>query len=393
MINREKYIAPIRDFYDSDLIKVITGIRRCGKSVILGQIEDEIRQKSDRVISLNFEDRIVRRKIHNGDELIDYIDENKDDQLWYVFLDEVQNLPDWNEACKTLRLHGCSLFITGSNSKLLSREFTKELSGRYVSFRVHPFVYQELIEYAAQLNKEITITDYLIWGGFPGRLTLSSEEAMRTYLLDLDETIVVNDIINRYKIRKTDEFQRFVNFILICNAREFSFNSITGYMAAHGTKTSKTTIKKWMDYLEEAYVIQRIKPYSTKAKRELDYSFKLYNEDVAMNSIRVSNNRYDFSHNLENIVLNELRYKGYEVSVFQNRGKEIDFFAQKNSKAYYVQVALSVQEEKAYEREFSAFNKLDQSNRKILITNDDIDYSTSTVDHLKLRDFLLKKEL
>ena len=258
---------------------------------------------------------------------------------------------------------------------------------------MHPFVYQELIEYAAQLNKEITITDYLIWGGFPGRLTLSSEEAMRTYLLDLDETIVVNDIINRYKIRKTDEFQRFVNFILICNAREFSFNSITGYMAAHGTKTSKTTIKKWMDYLEEAYVIQRIKPYSTKAKRELDYSFKLYNEDVAMNSIRVSNNRYDFSHNLENIVLNELRYKGYEVSVFQNRGKEIDFFAQKNSKAYYVQVALSVQEEKAYEREFSAFNKLDQSNRKILITNDDIDYSTSTVDHLKLRDFLLKKEL
>ena len=332
MIIREKYIAPIRDFYDSDLIKVITGIRRCGKSVILGQIEDEIRQKSDRVISLNFEDRIVRRKIHNGDELIDYIDENKDDQLWYVFLDEVQNLPDWNEACKTLRLHGCSLFITGSNSKLLSREFTKELSGRYVSFRVHPFVYQELIEYAAQLNKEITITDYLIWGGFPGRLTLSSEEAMRTYLLDLDETIVVNDIINRYKIRKTDEFQRFVNFILICNAREFSFNSITGYMAAHGTKTSKTTIKKWMDYLEEAYVIQRIKPYSTKAKRELDYSFKLYNEDVAMNSIRVSNNRYDFSHNLENIVLNELRYKGYEVSVFQNRGKEIDFFAQKNLK-------------------------------------------------------------
>ena len=163
MIIREKYIAPIRDFYDSDLIKVITGIRRCGKSVILGQIEDEIRQKSDRVISLNFEDRIVRRKIHNGDELIDYIDENKDDQLWYVFLDEVQNLPDWNEACKTLRLHGCSLFITGSNSKLLSREFTKELSGRYVSFRVHPFVYQELIEYAAQLNKEITITDYLIW--------------------------------------------------------------------------------------------------------------------------------------------------------------------------------------------------------------------------------------
>lgn len=148
-----------------------------------------------------------------------------------------------------------------------------------------------------------------------------------------------------------------------------------------------------MDYLEEAYVIQRIKPYSTKAKRELDYSFRLYDEDVAMNSIRVTDNRYDFSHNMANIVLNELRYKGYDVSVFQSGGREIDILAQKNSKAYYIQAALSVQEEKAYKRGFSAFNKLDQSKRKILITNDDIDYSTSTVDHLKLKDFLLKDEL
>lgn len=393
MIKRERYLSQIRAFYDSDLIKVITGIRRCGKSVILDQIKDEISQRSKNVIYLNFEDRTVRRKIHNGDELIDYVDENKDDQLWYVFLDEVQNLSEWNEACKTLRLHGCSLFITGSNSKLLSREFTKELSGRYVSFRVRPFVYTELTEYATQLNKTISITDYLIWGGFPGRLALPSDEAMRSYLLDLDETIVINDIISRYKIRKTDEFQRFVNYVLISNAREFSFNSITKYMASHGSSTSKTTIKKWMEYLEEAYVIQRVRPYSTKAKRELDYSFKLYNEDVAMNSIRVSNNRFDLSHNLENIVLNELIYKGYEVSVFQNNGKEIDFYAQKHSKAYYIQVALSVQEEKAYEREFSAFNKLDQSNRKILITNDELDYSTSTVDHLKLIDFLKVDEL
>ncbi len=393
MIKRERYISQIRAFYDSDLIKIITGIRRSGKSVILSQIKEEISRYSSNVISLNFEDRTVRRKIQTGDDLIDYVDQIKDNQLWYVFLDEIQNLPDWNEACKTLRLHGCSLFITGSNSKLLSREFTKELSGRYVSFQIHPFVYKELTEYAFQLNKTVSITDYLIWGGFPGRLPLPSEDAMRTYLLDLDETIVINDIINRYKIRKTDEFQRFVNYILVSNAREFSFNSITGYMASHGTKTSKTTIKKWLEYLEEAYVIQRIKPYSTKAKRELDYSFKLYNEDVAMNSIRVANNRFDLSHNLENIILNELRYKGYNVSVFQNSGREIDFLAQKNSKIYYIQVALSVQEEKAYEREFSAFNKLDQSNRKILITNDELDYSTSTVDHVKLIDFLKADEL
>ncbi len=393
MIIREKYISKIRDFYDSDLIKIITGIRRSGKSVILEQIKEEIEQHTTNIIYLNFEDRIVKRDIPDGDALIDYIDQKKTKDLWYVFLDEIQNLPGWNEACKTIRLHGCSVFITGSNSKLLSREFTKELSGRYVSFQIHPFIFKELTEYADQLGKSISVMDYLIWGGFPGRLNLPSEDAMKIYLLDLDETVVINDIINRYRIRKTDEFRRFADYVLISNAREFSVNSIASYMKSHGNKTSKTTIKKWLGYLEEAYAVKEIRPFSMKAKRELEYSFKLYDEDVAMNSIRVRDNRYDLSHNLENIVLNELIYRDYHVTVYQNKGKEIGFFAQKNNKGYYIQVALSVQEEKAYEREFAAFRNLDASCRKILITNDELDYSTSTVDHIKLRDFLLMDEL
>ena len=148
MIYREHYIKPIREFYDSDLIKIITGIRRCGKSVILEQIKEEIGKKSKNIVELNFEDRRIISNIPDANSLIEYIDTHKNkESKCYIFLDEVQNVRDWQEACKTLRLDNNSLFITGSNSKLLSKEFTKELSGRYVSFRIRPFIYKEIKEY------------------------------------------------------------------------------------------------------------------------------------------------------------------------------------------------------------------------------------------------------
>lgn len=164
MIYREHYISKIREFYNSDLIKIITGIRRCGKSVILEQVKDEIKIKTDNIISLNFEDKRILNTIKNGDELITYIEKNRKEGKCYVFLDEVQMLDDWQNACKTLRLYDISVFITGSNSKLLSKEFTKELSGRYVSFRIRPFVYKEILEYTKELKKDVSITDYIIWG-------------------------------------------------------------------------------------------------------------------------------------------------------------------------------------------------------------------------------------
>ena len=167
MIYREHYIAPVREFYDSDLIKIITGIRRSGKSIILEQIKNEIGEKTDNVIYLNFEDKRVLANILNSDALIEYIENNRKDGKCYIFLDEIQMLNGWQEACKTLRLYNNSIFITGSNSKLLSKEFTKELSGRYVSFKVRPFVYKEILEYTKELGKEYQIAEYLIWGGFP----------------------------------------------------------------------------------------------------------------------------------------------------------------------------------------------------------------------------------
>jgi predicted AAA+ superfamily ATPase len=393
MIIREHYINQVRPFYESDLVKIITGIRRCGKSVILSQIMDEIREKHENVIFLNFEDKLTTSTIRNSLDLINYVKERRGPGKLYLFLDEVQELDGWQDACKTLRLYDMSVFITGSNSKLLSGEFTKELSGRFVSFRVRPFVYLELLEYASQLGKEVSVSDYIIWGGFPGRLEMPDETALRRYLTDLDNTIVINDLIRRYRIKKTSLFVALVNYVLRSNSRIFSVKSIHDYIKGEHDSCSVNTVMKYLSYLEEAYIIESIKQYSAKTKRELSFYVKIYNEDVSFNSIRCERNRYDLTHNFENIVFNELLYRDCKLQVFNKNGREIDFLCEKAGKKYYIQVAYSVADDKTYEREFSAFNQLDQIDRKIIITNDDVDYSTSNVQHIKMKDFLLSEEL
>ena len=393
MIIREHYLKQIRPFYDSDLVKIITGIRRCGKSVILEQVQDELKAAGKNCLFLDFDLKPVRNMIPDADALIEYVNENLGEEKLYLFLDEIQNVKGWNEACRTLRLYNCSVFVSGSNSKLLSREFTKELSGRYAAFRIRPFVYKESMEYAEQCGKPYSITDYLIWGGFPASLAHDDMDAKKRYLNDLNDTIIYNDLENRYKIRKKEVFERIVDYILISNARIFSAKSIADYMKGKNVSVSVPTVIKYLGYLKEAYVITDVALYSPKAKSKLNYYYKLYDEDVSMNSIRVMGTRFDITHNLENIVLNELLFMGYEVTVYDNKGKEIDFRVEKDGKIFLVQVAYSVAEEKAYNREFAAFINLDNTMKKILITNDDIDYSTSTVYHYKLKDFLMMDEL
>lgn len=389
MIIREHYISQIRPFYDSDLIKVITGIRRCGKSIILSQIADELKAQGKQTLTINFEMIEYADAIPDAQALVNYIHLHMpENRKLYIFLDEIQLVKGWNIACRSLRLENISLFITGSNSKLLSKEFTKELSGRYVSFCIRPFVYKEISEYATQLGKTYSVGEYLVYGGFPKVVEFSDKAAVTNYLNDLNQTIIINDIMNRYHIRKTELFKRLVNYILISNARIFSANSVQHYLSSEKLECSVNTILKYLSYLEDAYIIRRLPQYSTRAKRELTFYTKLYDEDVSFNSIRQRNGRFDLTHNLENIVFHELFYMGYDLYVFTQNGQEIDFMASKDGKEYLIQVAYSIVEEKTYQREFALFNTLDQSRKKIIITNDDFDFSTSTVQHIPLSTFL-----
>lgn len=393
MIKREHYLEQIRGFYDSDLIKIIMGIRRSGKSIILEQIMEEIKNKSDNVIYLNFEDERIISTISNAKQLLEYINKNRKNGKSYLFFDEIQEVKDWQLACKTLRLDNNSVFITGSNSKLLSNEFTKEFSGRYVSFQIRPFVYKEIMEYCQELKISCSIMDYLIWGGFPKRFEFQKEADQIKYLNEINSSIVEKDLISRFKIQNMELFKRITNYVLKSNSRIFSARSIEGYLKNEHIDGSINTIIKYLNYLEEAYIIERIKPYSTKTKNELAYYFKIYNSDVAFNSIRCMDNRYDLTHNLENIVYNELLFMGYNINVFHNNDKEIDFLIFKDNKQYYIQVAYSIADEKTYNREFNAFKNLDNTIKKVIITNDEIDYSTSMVTHIKLKDFLLLESL
>lgn len=393
MIIRENYLSQIRPFYDSDLIKIITGIRRSGKSVVMQQIKDEISKKSDNIFYFEFEDRITKNRFQNANEIIKNIISNKKDGLCYVFFDEIQDYDGWEEICKTLRLKQCSVFITGSNQKLLSKEYTKNLSGRYVSFKIYPFVYKEILEYCNKLNRNISELDYIIWGGFPKRFEFNDEVAMKSYLKDLNETIIYNDLSLRYNIKKIELFEKVVNYIFLSNSRILSSNSIYKFIKQQHS-CSENTISKYIYYLEQAFAIEKLKQYSTKTKQELSFYNKIYNEDVSFNSIRQLNNRYDLTHNLENIVYNELIHMGYNLNVYNINGKEVDFLAVNGNKKYYIQVAYSVENNDTYQREMLPFNIIkDNLSQKVLITNDDLDYSTSIVRHIKLKDFLRLKSL
>ena len=391
MILREHYLQQIRPFYDSDLIKIITGIRRCGKSVIMQQIRDEILAKTADVIYLEFEKLEVRAQFPNAASLLEYVNKRRKSGRCYVFLDEPQEINGWVEVCQSLRLHGDSVFVTGSNSKMLSTEYVKELSGRFVSFRVRPFVYSELMEYARELGREITPLDYLIWGGFPKRLEFSGE-AMRRYLEDLNETIIYKDLIVQFKIRKEALFRAVVDFVLRSNSRIVSANSIFKAVKQM-QKCSQNTIQKYIGYLEMAYAVDFLEQYSTRTKQALSFYRKCYDSDVSLNSIRCPDNRFDLDHNLENIVYNELLYMGYQLHVYKSGRSEVDFLAQKGNRKYYIQVAYSVADDKAYQREFRAFENLDPLSQKILISTDELDYSTSIVRHVHFRDFLAMQGL
>lgn len=393
MVIRDKYLNLIREFYESDLIKVITGIRRCGKSVILNSIAEEIGKKTDNIIFLNFEKTTDFAKASTAHELVNYVMTNKKPGKFYCFFDEIQEIENWQVAVKDLRLENCSVFITGSNSNLLSSEFITLLSGRFVSFRIRPFVFKEIAKLAETQNFKLDIDDYLIWGGFPARFQYQSELSLRNYLSELENTIVINDLIKRYKIRKTVIFKKIVNFILSNNSRIFSARSVHKIMQPDFPELSTNTVIKFMEYLKNAYIIDEIPQQSTKTKQSLKYYNKLYNSDVCFNSLRVDDKRFDLDHNLENIVYNELLYMGYELKVYKANNKEIDFIATGHNKKYLIQVAYSVVDKKAYEREMGVFNSIDNTLQKILITNDTLDFSTSTVRHIRLKDFLKMETL
>lgn len=394
MLKREKYLERIRDFYDSDLIKILVGIRRCGKSVILEQIMQELKERNideDHIIYVNFE-FIEFENLTDYKELNKYVKEKiKDNKLYYLFLDEIQNVEKFEKVINSLRASKkVSIFITGSNSRLLSEELSTVLSGRYVSFKINPLSYKEVLELLSEEKSTDQIFEnYMKWGGLPNRFEFKKEEAIKNYLYGVFDSIILRDVVERLKIRDTALFNLILQYIIDTIGREFSAENIMNFLKNEGRDVSTLTIYSYLDALCKALLIRKVYRYDIHGRAVLKTLNKYYVTDLGIAQIKNNKTEIDKSYAIENIVYNELLIKGYDVYTGKTKKGEIDFVATKSDKKIYIQVAFSIPNEDTKNREFGAYNIINDNYPKYVITLDKLTYEFNGIKHVNLIDFLL----
>ena len=394
MLKRELYLSRIRDFYDSDLIKILVGIRRCGKSVILQQIIEELRNRGideKHIIYINFE-FIEYEELTDYKKLNEYIkDKIKDDLIYYLFFDEIQNVDNFEKVINSLRAsQKVSIFITGSNSRLLSEELSTVLSGRYVSFKINPLSYKEVLELLGMKNSTNEIfEDYMKWGSLPNRFEFKKEEAIKNYLYGVFDSIILRDVVERLKIRDISLFNLILQYIIDTIGREFSAENIMNFLKNEGRDVSTLTIYSYVDALCKALLIRKVYRYDVHGKAVLKTLNKYYVTDLGIAQIKNNKTELDKCYAIENIVHNELIIKGYDVYTGKTKRGEIDFVATKPDKKIYIQVAFSIPNEETKKREFGAYDIIKDNYPKYVISLDNLTYEYNGIKHINLIDFLL----
>ena len=397
MLKRELYLKRIREFYDSDLIKILVGIRRCGKSVILEQIIEELKTKGideKHIIYVNFE-FIEFEELTDYKKLNTYVKERiQDEKMYYLFFDEIQNVDNFEKVVNSLRASKkVSIFITGSNSRLLSEELSTVLSGRYVSFRINPLSYKEVLELKGiEKSTDEVFEDYMKWGSLPNRFEFESEEAIKNYLYGVFDSIILRDVVERLKIRDTALFNLILQYIVDTIGREFSAENIMNFLRNEGREVSTLTIYSYLDALCKALLIRKVYRYDVHGKAVLKTLNKYYVTDLGIAQIKNNKTEIDRCYAIENIVYNELIIKGYDVFTGKTKKREIDFVATKPNKKIYIQVAFSIPNEDTKNREFGAYSVITDNYPKYVISLDKLNYEYNGIKHLNLIDFLLDDE-
>ena len=397
MLKRELYLKRIREFYDSDLIKILVGIRRCGKSVILEQIIEELKNigiEEKHIIYVNFE-FIEFEELTDYKKLNTYVKERiQDEKMYYLFFDEIQNVDNFEKVVNSLRAsQKVSIFITGSNSRLLSEELSTVLSGRYVSFRINPLSYKEVLELKGiEKSTDEVFEDYMKWGSLPNRFEFESEEAIKNYLYGVFDSIILRDVVERLKIRDTALFNLILQYIVDTIGREFSAENIMNFLRNEGREVSTLTIYSYLDALCKALLIRKVYRYDVHGKAVLKTLNKYYVTDLGIAQIKNNKTEIDRCYAIENIVYNELIIKGYDVFTGKTKKGEIDFVATKPNKKIYIQVAFSIPNEDTKNREFGAYSVITDNYPKYVISLDKLNYEYNGIKHLNLIDFLLDDE-
>ena len=394
MLKREIYLSKIRGFYDSDLVKILVGIRRCGKSVILKQIIEEIKDREvqeDHILYINFE-FVEYEELKDYKKLNQYVKEKiQDNKKYYVFLDEIQNVEKFEVVVNSLRasLENISIFITGSNSKLLSNELSTVLSGRYVLFNIYPLTFKEYIELTGRDAKEDSFWDYLKWGGLPNRVQFTDEANIKEYLHSVFDSIILRDVVERLGLKDTVLFNLILQYLIDITGREFSANNIINYLKSEGRKISTETLYTYLDALCKALIIQKIYRYDVHGKAILKTLNKYYMTDLGIAQIKNNNFEINKSFAIENVIFNELKARGYDVYVGKTNSGEIDFIATNRDEKIYFQVAYLLTDKKVEEREFGAFNEINDNYPKYVLSMDKTDFSRNGIIHKNIIDWLM----
>lgn len=403
MIEREQYIQQIIPFIDQPQIKVITGIRRAGKSVILDLLIDEMKKrgvKESQIIQMNFE----------SFRYVDYLDSKSfyeyvysrasKEEKYYLFLDEIQEVNDWEKAINSLLVDlNVDIYITGSNSKLLSSELATFLAGRYVEIPIFTLSYKEYLKFKSYYSTEkIAKNDfnsYLKMGGFPviHKADYSQETAYKV-IYDIYSSAILRDTVQRHKIRDVELLERLIKFVLDNIGQTFSGKSIADYFKSQHRKVDINTIYNYLVALESAFIIYRVSRYDIRGKEILKTQEKFYVSDISIIHAVMGFRNQMISQFLENIVFLELKRRGYDVYVGKLENMEIDFVAEKQANKIYVQVAYKLDKEETIDREFGNLLKIKDQYPKYVISMDEFwEENLDGISHLYITDFLNGKEL
>ena len=398
LLKREKCLSRIRQFYDVDIIKILIGSRRSGKSKVIELIINELKEKGIKnsdILYMNFED-LKFETIDDYKKLNDYVLKHKGNNKQYLFFDEIQHVASFEKAINSFRVSfDCSIFITGSNSKMLSSEISTLLTGRIIEFTIYPFSFDESLHYLQLLNKQaIDFNDYLRLGGYPLRFELQEEKAQRDYLNELLDNICQKDVFARDSEIEKNKFLKVAKYVLLNAGCEFNPEKIYNYLKSENggrEYCALSSIYNYLDKMVASFLIKPIYRYNSSGKSLLKSNPKYYAIDNGMRYICSNGSNYDRGKFLENVVLLELLSRDYEVYVGKTYKGEVDFIANKNGKKCFIQVCLTMSEQETIDREFNAFSPIKDASPKYVLSLDSVDMSRNGVVHLNIIDFLMHK--
>lgn len=397
MLKRDMYLNRIIASKNTDFVKIITGVRRCGKSSVLALFKEYLQEQGvlmNHIIEINYE-KYQFHNIADMDSLHAYVQAKiVDEYIYYLLIDEVQEITDWAKVINSIRAsYPVDIYVTGSNSRMFSGEYLTYISGRYIEIKMYPLSFKEFLlfkGYNEHTNLESHFQEYLDIGSFPAVSLVQDENLIDTITSGLFDSIFIRDVLLRGKIRDEGNFYKVAKFIFENIGNSVSANAVANTMKSEGHKISVDTVDNYLKLMCDAYLLYQCERYDIRGKERLKTNGKYYVIDTGLRNKLMGRRNSNLGHVIENIVYLELLRRGYDVSIGKNMKQEVDFIALTKKKVNYIQVSLTIMDDATREREFSAFQNIPDAHDRFIISMDTMDFSKDGIQHINLFDFLLK---